>query len=250
MSETSLLGSWLHLNTLKARVDSSFWYSLAEQFQLCDAAGEVSAVVNIVRSGVPCVPWTPSPLRYTTRRVQVERLALQALEGVQLAVGAHNQGGGIYFSRLAGAWLDIVWCCLLLPGTFLQTHKEDGIEYAWTIRRVAEASAIVCALLANQAREIELEGQTSGSAMDRLPNQPSPRKTPKMLLEAARDRLFPRVKISKERFAEKMGIERSVYFKLQSGKRVSEKTYRAASNYTGIPVHDLKPTPAPTKPTD
>ncbi len=251
MSETSSLRSWLHLDTLKARIDSSFWYRLADQFRLYDVAGEFSANINVVRSGVPCGPWTPSPFRYTTARVQFERVALQAVEGVQLAVDTHNQGGGIYFSRLAGAWLDIVWRCLLLSEAFLQSHKEDEVEYAWTISRVFEASAIVCTLLANQAREIELEGQTDGSTVGGLLHtQPDQHKTPKKLLEGARDRMFPKVKISKERFAEKIGIERSVFFDLQAGRPVSDETYLAASKYTGIPVDDLKPTPLPTKPTD
>jgi hypothetical protein len=157
MSKTSLLSGWLDLNALKARVDSSFWYGLAEQFRSYDEAGEVSAVINVVRSGVPGAPWIPSPSRYITARSQFEKLALEAWSGVQLPIDAHNQGGGIYFSRLVGAWLDIVWSCLAVPTALLESLKEDEVEYAWRINRVCEASAIVCALLANQGREVELQ---------------------------------------------------------------------------------------------
>jgi len=74
------------------------------------------------------------------------------------------------------------------------------------------------------------------------------RKTPKDLLDMARKK-HPR--LSKERFAEKMGIERSVYFDLQAGRPVSEETYQKASNFTGVTIDDLKGIDsAPTKPTD
>jgi hypothetical protein len=76
----------------------------------------------------------------------------------------------------------------------------------------------------------------------------SAHKTLKDLLDVARKK-YPR--LSKERFAERMGIERSVYFDLQAGRPVSKETYQKASDFTGIPIDDLKGfDPAPTKPTD
>jgi hypothetical protein len=56
--------------------------------------------------------------------------------------------------------------------------------------------------------------------------------------------------MSKERFAETIGIERSVFFDLQAGRRVSEETYRKAAAVAGIPVDELKPASITTKPTD
>src|SRR4051794_21382669 len=110
MSETSLLAGWFSLNTLGARIDSRFWYGLAEQFRLADPAGELSVDVDVVREGVPCGPWTPSPVRHTTARVQFENLAHQAVAGTQLPVNAHNQSGGVVcLTGSVGAWLDIVW---------------------------------------------------------------------------------------------------------------------------------------------
>jgi hypothetical protein len=74
------------------------------------------------------------------------------------------------------------------------------------------------------------------------------RKTPKELLEDVRRHKYP--KMSKERFAETIGIERSVFFDLQAGRRVSEETYRKAAAVAGIPVDELKPASITTKPTD
>jgi hypothetical protein len=108
MSKTSLLCGWVNLHTVEARVDSGFWYGLADRFRLCDEAGEISARVNVGRAGAPSVSWIPSPIRYTIARSQFERLALEAWSGIQLPVDEHNQGGGIYFSKMVGAWLDIV----------------------------------------------------------------------------------------------------------------------------------------------
>jgi hypothetical protein len=119
---------------------------------MCDQAGEVSANIYLIRPGFQYPPWTPSPISYTTERCRFEKLALEAWSGVQLPVDAHNQGGGIYFNRLVGAWLDIVWSCVLLPRTLLEAHKQGGVDCAWTIHRVSEASAIVCTRLANQAQ--------------------------------------------------------------------------------------------------
>jgi len=247
MSKTSLLFGWENLRTLEARVDSRFWYDLADQFRRCDEAGEVSANIYRIVPGLPYPPWTPSPISYTTARSQFERLALQAWSGVQLPVDPHNQGGGIYFNKLVGAWLDIVWSCVLLPRTLLGSNQQDGVDCAWTIHRVSEASAIVCTRLANQARDAELTDRAKGDERNSRQAKDA-RKTPKELLDAVRRQQYP--KLSKERFAERMGIERSVFFDLQAGRPVSEETYRKAAAVAGIPIDDLKPTSITIKPTD
>ena len=177
MSKTSLLFGWVTLQTLGARVDSKFWYGLADHFRSCDQSGELCAELFEVRSGVPVRPWTPRPFRHTARN-QFERLALEAWSGLKLAVDTHNQDGGIYFSRLVGAWLDVVWGCVLAPKAFLQAHKENGVECAWTIDNVSKASAEVCTILANEAREIELESQTNTTAAVAPPAQPDHRECP------------------------------------------------------------------------
>jgi hypothetical protein len=169
MSKTSLLSGWVSPHTVEARVDSKFWYGLADRFRLCAEAGEISARVNVCCSGVPNVSWTPSPIRYSIARSQFERLALEAWSGIKLPADEHNQGGGIYFGKMVGAWLDIVWGCVLVSQTLLESHKEDGVECARTIHRVCEASAIVCTYLANEAREFELDGHAN-----QCPLVPSP----------------------------------------------------------------------------
>jgi transcriptional regulator with XRE-family HTH domain len=63
--------------------------------------------------------------------------------------------------------------------------------------------------------------------------------TPKARLEKARQRLHPN--LSKERFAEKMGIERTQFYRLQRGQKVSAKTLQKVSAYTGIAIADLDP---------
>jgi hypothetical protein len=165
MSETSLLLGWVNLTVLNARVDSRFWYALAERFRLCDQAGELSAELNAGPTGVPWAPWVFRPITHTMVRTQFEKLALEAWSGVELPVDGHNKGGGIYSGRLVGAWLDVVWSYLLLPKSALESRKDDGgVEYARTIPRVCETSSIVCTVLGNQAREIELDRQSHGLA--------------------------------------------------------------------------------------
>lgn len=74
-----------------------------------------------------------------------------------------------------------------------------------------------------------------------------PNKTIKRLLDDVRRQRFPR--LSKERFAEKMGVERSVFFDLQAGRPVSDRTYATVAEFTGISIELLK-SAKPTEPTD
>lgn len=60
----------------------------------------------------------------------------------------------------------------------------------------------------------------------------------KDLLNQVKRQRFPR--LSKEKFAEKMGVERSVFFALQRGERVSDETCFKVSEFTGIPIELLK----------
>ena len=67
----------------------------------------------------------------------------------------------------------------------------------------------------------------------------SPRKTPDELLDEYRTRFYPN--LSHEALADEMGIERTRYFKLKKGKRVSTGAYIIVSDFTKISIGDLKP---------
>jgi hypothetical protein len=159
MSDTSL-SDWLTLETL---ADSAFWRILAEQFRTLDLDGDLSAELDVVRSGEPCCAWRLPPLEYTTARIQFERLAQYAAAKLQRTEDPHNKLAGSFISSLVGVWLDTVWSCLLLSRDFLKRRQEDGGEYAWTITHLCEASAVICTLLENKAFEAELKRQGNGA---------------------------------------------------------------------------------------
>jgi hypothetical protein len=64
-------------------------------------------------------------------------------------------------------------------------------------------------------------------------------KTAGELMDEFRARKFPN--LSHAALADEMNLEPSRYFKIKAGKRVSADAYIIVSDFTGIPVHDLKP---------
>ena len=64
-------------------------------------------------------------------------------------------------------------------------------------------------------------------------------KTAGELMDEFRARKFPN--LSHAALADEMDLEPSRYFKIKAGRRVSADAYIIVSDFTGIPVHDLKP---------
>jgi hypothetical protein len=104
----------------------------------------------------------------------------------------------------------------------------EGTTDSGPTRRISGAPA------ANGPEEIQAEDGTPPK-MARVPKE---RKTPKQVILEYKVRNKIR---THELVAEKLGLERSVYFDLKAGRKVGEETYVKAALVIGCSPDDLKP---------
>jgi hypothetical protein len=116
----------------------------------------------------------------------------------------------------------------LLEDTLVKLACDAAIENGW-----------IPALLLKWAKSYMLVGRIAAWRAKEIRRELSVRKTPAELLEEFRVREYPN--LSHEALADEMGLERSRYYKLKAGGPVRPDAYIRVSDFTKIPVSDLKP---------
>jgi hypothetical protein len=163
-----------------------------------------------------------------------------------------NSYGQWLRSRSLPAVIDDV--CRPINGQFVITLRHIA-EIIGDVHRPAEIVATRGVLWRAYAEEVvphtrKLENRLTNSLMEeRIPyweskalqpdaTLPSNRKTPSELL--TEHKVKNRIK-THEKVAEALGLERSVYFDLKAGRKVSEETYLKAARRLGCSTDELKP---------
>lgn len=138
----------------------------------------------------------------------------------------------------------------LLQDTLVKLAYEAALEHRWVYGIVGTLTASrsctehlftywVPAGSMEWAKTHLLAGRIAAWRAKEIRRTLAPQKTPADLLEEFRSRKCPN--LSHEALADDLGLERSRYFKLKAGRRVRHDAYVKVSEFTGIPISDLKP---------
>lgn len=137
----------------------------------------------------------------------------------------------------------------LLEGTLVKLAYEAVIEHRWVFWVVGTLlpsrsctehlfSYWVPPGSLKRAKSYLLPGRIAAWRAKAIRRALSPSKTTAELLEDFRNREWPN--LSHDALADEMGLERSRYYKLKAGKRVTADAYAKVSAFTKIPISDLR----------